>query len=253
MRHGSNLLNQANFYFIRRNALIWSDIEPTQGHRNWTAASVVDLEADFKHASQQGKKIIMIVRSTPGWAQKVSGKACGPIQDEDIVAFANFMADVVRRYSVAPYNVMYYEIGNEPEAPTSTAKGTETFGCWGDATDPYYGGRYYASVLKQVYPKMKQANANITVMVGGLLLDCDPVNPPAGKDCTMSRYLEGILVGGGGPYFDTVNFHSYDYYQGGYGNYSNSNWGERLQHDRADPDRQGQVHPYGPGKQRGEW
>lgn len=71
---------------------------------------------------------------------------------------------------------------------------------------------------------MKQANANINVMVGGLLLDCDPVNPPAGKDCTMSKYLEGILVEGGGPYFDSVTFHSYDYYQGGYGNYSNSNW-----------------------------
>lgn len=222
--NGSNLLNQANFYWIRRNALIWSDVESSQGQRNWQAASVVDLENDLKHAAKLGKKIIMIVRSTPGWAQKVSGKACGPIQEEDIAAFANFMADVVRRYSVAPYNVMYYEIGNEPEAPTSAAKGTETFGCWGDPTDPYYGGRYYASVLKQIYPKMKQANANITVMVGGLLLDCDPVNPPAGKDCSMSRYLEGILVGGGGPYFDTVNFHSYDYYQGGYGNYSNSNW-----------------------------
>ncbi len=223
--NGSNLLNQANFYFIRRNALLWSDVEPSQGQRNWSAASVVDVEADFKHAAKVGKKIILIIRSTPGWAQKVSGKACGPIQDEDIAAFANFMADVVKRYSVAPYNVMFYEIGNEPEAPTAAAKGTETFGCWGDAADPYYGGRYYARVLKQVYPKMKQANSNINVMVGGLLLDCDPVNPPAGKDCTMSKYLEGILVEGGGPYFDSVNFHSYDYYQGGYGNYSNSNWG----------------------------
>ncbi len=222
---GSNLLNQANFYFIRRNALIWSDVEPSQGQRNWSATSAVDVEADFKHASKVGKKIILIVRSTPGWAQKVSGKACGPIQDEDIAAFANFMADVVKRYSIAPYNVTYYEIGNEPEAPSSAAKGDENFGCWGDLTDPYYGGRYYASVLKQVYPKMKQANQNINVMIGGLLLDCDPVNPPAGKDCTMSKYLEGILVGGGGSYFDSVNFHSYDYYQGGYGNYSNSNWG----------------------------
>jgi hypothetical protein len=222
--NGSNLLNQANFYFIRRNALIWSDVEPSQGQRIWSAASMTDLEYDFTHASLQGKKIILIVRSTPGWAQKTPGKACGPIQDEDISAFANFMADVVKRYSVAPYNVMYYEIGNEPEAPTGAAKGTDTFGCWGDPTDSYYGGRYYARILQQVYPKMKQANANVNVMVGGLLLDCDPVNPPAGKDCTMAKYLEGILVEGGGPYFDSINFHSYDYYLGGYGNYSNDNW-----------------------------
>jgi len=62
------------------------------------------------------------------------------------------------------------------------------------------------------------------VLIGGLLMDCDPVNPPAGKDCKPSKFLEGILRNGGGPYFDGVAFHAYDYYGNGLGAYSNSNW-----------------------------
>ncbi|MCU0489924.1 MAG: hypothetical protein MUE67_13375, partial [Anaerolineales bacterium] len=127
-------------------------------------------------------------------------------------------------YSAAPYYVKYYEIGNEPDAAADFLSGGETFGCWGEPSEAYYGGQYYAQVLKQVYPKMKAANSEINVLIGGLLMDCDPVNPPAGKDCSMSNYLEGILAGGGGPYFDSVSFHAYDYYQGNYGQYTNGNW-----------------------------
>jgi hypothetical protein len=67
--------------------------------------------------------------------------------------------------------------------------------------------------------------------VGGLLLDCDPVNPPETKlgsgefkDCTSSRYLEGVLVNGGGNAFDGISYHAYDYYSGKLGQYSNPNW-----------------------------
>lgn len=76
--NSSILLNQAQFYWIRRNGLIWSDVEPSKGSRIWTANSVVDLEGDFTYAAENGRKIILIVRSTPSWAQ-VNGKACGRI------------------------------------------------------------------------------------------------------------------------------------------------------------------------------
>lgn len=221
--NGSVLLNQAQFFWIRRNGLIWSDVEPSKGNRIWTANSVVDLEEDFKYAAGNGRNIILVVRSTPVWAQ-VNGKSCGRIHEDDITAFANFMADVVKRYSVAPYHVMYYEIGNEPDAAADYLTGGETFGCWGDPSEAFFGGKYYAQVLKEIYPKMKAVNSGINVMIGGLLMDCDPINPPTGKDCSMSNYMEGILAGGGGPYFDSVSFHAYDYYMGDYGLYSNNNW-----------------------------
>jgi hypothetical protein len=106
---------------------------------------------------------------------------------------------------------------NEPDA-------AGTLGCWGDPSDKqYYGGAYYGEMLKAVYPHIKSADSRAQVLVGGLLLDCDPNNPPEGKDCLPSRFLEGILADGAGPYFDGVSFHAYDFYTAEW-TYENPNW-----------------------------
>jgi hypothetical protein len=138
---------------------------------------------------------------------------------------------VVARYSVAPYNVKYWEVWNEEDAPFIA--GDNIFGCWGDKTDTYDGGGYYADMLKAAYPKMKAADPQAQVMVGGLLLDCDP---RAGAGCSQSggspvppMFLEGILKNGGGPYFDGISFHGYDFYDwvdwsGTLGRYGNGGW-----------------------------
>jgi hypothetical protein len=106
-------------------------------------------------------------------------------------------------------------------------------GCWGDEGDPDgYGGQYYGAMLQQVTPRIKAASPEARVLVGGLLLDCDPDNPPEDpdnppedKDCSSANFLKGILEGGGGPYFDGVSFHAYDYHIGApSGYYDNPNW-----------------------------
>jgi hypothetical protein len=163
------------------------------------------------------------VRSTPEWAQKVKGYSCGAILPEKLTAFATLMHDVVKRYSVPPYNVKYWELSNEPDIDPSLVPNDSMFGCWGDVNEETYGGEYYAEMLKQVYPRIKEADAESVVLVGGLLLDCDPVNPPGGQNCAPARFLEGILRNGGGDFFDGVSFHAYDYYDPPSG-YSNKNW-----------------------------
>jgi hypothetical protein len=211
----------AGAYWIRRNAILWSDVERTEGKLNWSVA--LGLEKEMALTTSKGAEMVMIVRSTPAWAQKIPGYFCGPILPEKLPAFANFLYEAVRRYSVPPYNVLYWELGNEPDIdPALTAKDSP-FGCWGDASDPYYGGGQYAEMLKVVYPRIKEANPDAQVLVGGLLLDCDPINPPEGKNCAPARYLEGILKGGGGPFFDGVSYHAYDYYTG-FQTYTNPNW-----------------------------
>jgi hypothetical protein len=87
-------------------------------------------------------------------------------------------------------------------------------------------------MLKVVYPEIKAANPYAQVLIGGLLLDCDPDNPPENPadpgekaDCSPARFLEGILVNGGGEYFDGVSFHAYDYSGGRLGGYGNGSWG----------------------------
>ena len=117
------------------------------------------------------------------------------------------MHDLVARYSAPPYNIRYWEIWNEPDAPTVT--GDPVYGCWGNPTDAYYGGGAFGDMLKVVYPAIKSANPAAQVVLGGLLLDCDPAHPPVGKDCSSAKFLEGILHEGAGSAFDLMAYHAY--------------------------------------------
>jgi len=150
---------------------------------------------------------------------------------EKIGAFAAFMHDAVIRYSQPPFNVKYWELGNEPDVDPALVSSDSQFGCWGDPADAYYGGGYYAGMLKIVYPAIKAADPEAQVLVGGLLLLCDPVNPPENRgepevkmDCSPANFFEGVLRNGGGDYFDGVSFHAYDYYFDVFGKYGNGSW-----------------------------
>ena len=226
---GLNQFISSGAHWVRRNALLWSDVEYLQGTRNWQ--NLARLETELRNAAEHDLQTILIVRSTPHFARKIASSACGPVAAEDFNAFADFMVEAVSRYSQPPFNVRYWEIGNEPDIDPSQVRSDSVYGCWGDKTDPYYGGGHYAEMLKVVYPLVKAANPQAQLLVGGLLLDCDPTNPPESppgsgklKDCSSGRFLEGILESGGGAYFDGVSFHAYDYYGEGQGRYGNLNW-----------------------------
>jgi hypothetical protein len=195
--------------WARYNDIRWAAVEPTPGTYNWSALARADGE--LRLLVEQGLTPIVVVRGTPGWAQHIPGSQCGPIKPEALDAFTAFMHELVGRYSQAPYHVRYWEIWNEPDAH-SGVPGNSPFGCWGDPKDQYYGGGYYAEMLKRVYPAIKQADPAAQVMLGGLLLDCDPDHPPAGKDCRSAHFFEGVLRNGGGAAFDILAFHSYAYW-----------------------------------------
>lgn len=199
----------------------WSAIEPAPGNRNWEAVNY--LENALKQSSSLGVRFIFVIDNTPAWALK-PGYNCGPVSIDQFPAMVAFFQDLIKRYSKSPYNVHDWELWNEEDA-------ANFLGCWGNPGDPYYGGGYYASMLKQAYPAMKTVDPQAQVLVGGLLLDCDPINPPAinnkpgqFRDCSSSKFLEGILQQGGGDFFDGISFHAYDYYYGGTNQYGNPNW-----------------------------
>ena len=222
----ANLLNAgqgiagAGASWVRRNSLVWHQVEPIQGMRSWRAAA--NLEKEMIRASELNLKFVLIIRGTPGWAQQVPGSLCGPIKSDALRAFSWFVRDVVARYSAPPYNVQYFELGNEPDAPIKY--GDEVYGCWGSAYDRYRGGTAYAEMLKVVYPEVKATNPKAQLMIGGLLANCDIQHPPAGGDCSWTRFFEGILANDGGPYFDGVSFHTYEYYYKTPGRWGNANW-----------------------------
>jgi hypothetical protein len=215
-KENANLAAQADLYWVRINAFDWDSIEPT---RTTPPAYVWDQvnESRLSIAAEKGMQVIATVRFAPQWARQLPDYPCGPIAESAFQAYAQFLNALVKRYSQPPFNIKYWELGNEPDAPPISGFGSEQiFGCWGDPNDAYFGGGYYAEMLKSAYPAIKAADPQAQVLVGGLLLDCDPTQPtPLGKSsCNISKFLEGILRNGGGNYFDIVSFHGYPPYNG---------------------------------------
>lgn len=206
----------ANVSIIRYFGFSWKDIEPNNTdpqNYNWGSvdgSSIIEM-------SSRGFEIIGTVKFTPYWAQLRKDHACGPIAPEALDDFAQFVRALVKRYGSEPYNIKYWEFGNEPDVETDHVNGDNIFGCWGDQDDEYYGGGYYAEMLKYVYPVIQDEDPHAYVLLGSLLLDCDPENPPDGKDCASAKFFEGILRNGGASYFDFVGFHGYPLYFGDMG------------------------------------
>jgi hypothetical protein len=209
---------EANVSWVRFTGISWAEIEPVRTPTPTYHWNTID-EAGLLKVAVEGHNIIAVVKYTPDWAQKYPGVSCGPIAEEYFDEFAQFMHEIVKRYSVSPYYIKYWEIGNEPDVDPSLVSPDNQFGCWGDQSDEYYGGEYYASMLEQAYPAIKAANPQAKVLHGGLLLDCDPTDPDLVGifDCTPAKFFEGILrynSGQGGNYFDIVSFHGYPTYAG---------------------------------------
>ncbi len=220
---GLNLVAATNSAWVRGIGISWNAVEPNPGARNWFALAAV--EGELVTAAESGLTALVIVSDTPAWARQARGIACGPIHADHLEAFGAFLGEVVARYSQPPYGVKHWEIWNEPDIGLNSVPPRSGFGCWGDIEDPYYGGRHYGEMLKAVYPQVKAADPEAMVLVGGLLLDCDPQNPPGpDKDCTSGNFLRGVLEAGAGDFFDGVSFHAYDYYYAALGDYRNPNW-----------------------------
>lgn len=192
----------------------WRLVEPNEGEYRW---EVLDgLAEEFLRARESGIEPIVEIQFAPEWAQKVVPYTCGPIRADKFKAFADFMEQLVTRYGPSsPYDVRYWQLGNEMDVAPEEVGPESVFGCWGDPNDAYYGGGHYGEMLKVVYPRMKAADPQVQVMMGGLLLECDPYVTTPGNGCKNELrwrsgfFLEGIMKVGGGEYFDVVDVHSY--------------------------------------------
>jgi len=215
--------------WVRNAVFSWADIEPDRQDTPIYQWENVD-EAGLIESTKRLMTVVAVVKYTPAWAQKITGVRCGPIHQDALDEFYNFVYAAVKRYSAPPYNIRYWEFGNEPDVDPSIIPPDYPFGCWGDLNDPYYGGGYYAEMLKRAYPAVKAANPNAKVIIGGLLLDCDPENPPPNDriGCLPAKFFEGILRNEGASYFDIVAFHSYAlYYDNHIYDEDHQNWDDR--------------------------
>lgn len=217
-----DLGKDANVHWLRWTLFDWSEIEAVQGSYDWSSVPTEKIQ----YAVDHGMQIIAIVKNVPSWARTSDGHKCGPIRSDALDEFAGFVNAAVGQYKD---KIQYWEIGNEPDFPYADANDSMVFGCWGNRNDPYFGGGYFAEMLKNVYPQVKAADPKAQVLLGGLLLDCDPTYDAA---CTFGKFMEGVLRHNGQMdgenYFDIVSFHSYPYFtRDGVTDRSDPKWDER--------------------------
>jgi hypothetical protein len=127
-----------------------------------------------------------MVNSTPQWAAQAGQPALsGPPASNAV--FADFARRVATRFAG---KISAYEVWNEENATVF----------WSTGADP----AAYTRMLKVVYPAIKAADPNATVLVGGL----SPL-PHAQGMMSPVDYLKGMYAAGAKGYFDALAYHPY--------------------------------------------
>ncbi|GIW91451.1 MAG: hypothetical protein KatS3mg109_1883 [Pirellulaceae bacterium] len=197
-----------NAHWVRLNTLSWREAQPTPTSPiNWSASSFQIFEQEVLAANELGLQVMAIIDDHPSWATN-KPLNCAPILDQYHAKFAEFVSEVVRKYSQYPYYVRYWELGNEPDVAVQLVGADIPYGCWGDVNDNYYGGERYGRMLQVVAPAIRNVDPGAKIVIGGLLLD----NPGTNNLKEPADFFEGILRSGATPYFDIVAFHSYPIY-----------------------------------------
>ena len=203
--HGLAQAQEAGVGVLRVPALSWETVEPVRTEPPtylWDKMSGLDQQ--LADAARAGIQVTLIVMFTPEWARQVPSRNCSAIKEEAFGPFAQFLQAAVARYSQSPYNIHRWELYNEPDVDPALVSTWSAYGCWGDANDPFYGGRTFGRMLQAAYPAIKKADRKAVVIVGGLLLDA--------PDTLPSNFLAGILEAGAGSSFDLLAYHAYTYY-----------------------------------------
>ncbi len=177
--------------------IAWSDVEPTNrapAQFRWATA-----DQAVNAATEDCKALIVTLRTAPDWAATFPESR---IDKTSLAEFAEFVAAVVERYdgdgiSDAPGSpvVTYWEIYNEPDSSVNIID----YEGWGE-----YGAQY-AQMLAAVYPAVKAANPDASVLLGGLAYD----NFYDKGGNFIRSFLDDVLKAGGGAYFDVMNIHAY--------------------------------------------
>ena len=223
--HGLQHAIQSGTHWVRYVAFEWDQIEPVRATPARYEWHTVD-EQSLRNAHDNDLEVLAIVLFAPTWARLYPDSACGPIDPGQLERYGAFLSALVQRYKDPPYNVKHWELGNEPDMQVVNER--RGHGCWGEDRYETFGGEAYGEMLKLAYPAIKAADPEAQVLIGGLLLDCDPAHPPEGQTCPSGRFLEGILDAGAGNAFDVVSYHGYAHWNGTHVvDVDNPNWQHR--------------------------
>ncbi len=163
----------------------WAYYHARDGGIAWQHPDMV-----VEHAVAQGLKVVARIGLTPQWARPDDT----PLTYLDATAyehFADFASAFAARYRG---KVDYLIVGNEPNLSYE----------WGyRQTTP----ADYVALLQAVYPAVKAANPDITVLGGALAPTLEPAGSPWGLNDLL--YLQGMYDAGAADYMDALAVHTY--------------------------------------------
>ena len=163
----------------------WAYYQAEDGSIAWEHPDLV-----VEHAHAQGLQIVARIGLTPDWARPPDT----PLTYLDAGAygyFAAFAAAFAARYQG---KVGYLIVGNEPNLSYE----------WGyRVTTP----QDYVDLLRVVYPAVKAANPDVTVLAGALAPTLEPAGSPWGLNDLV--YLDEMYAAGAADYFDGLAVHVY--------------------------------------------
>jgi len=184
---------------------------------SWASGNIDSMVVNAVNA---GLEPMIVLGNSPDWAVEdvyaATGQHydCGPIDPEDLPAFADSVRALVERYdgdgiadaSGAP-TVKYWEFWNEPDNQSTAADCIFVGGCWGGDldSDGIPDPQEYVTMLSYAYPAVKAASPNAQVLLGGLAWESIDAS------CFNMSFLDGVLSYGGAQYFNLMNFHQYDF------------------------------------------
>ena len=218
--------------------LMWGAVEPektTPPTYDWG-----EYDTMFARATDAGLAVLAIVRGSPSWAVEDTGVDCGPIDPEDLPAFASFVKALVERYDDdgiddAPIDqetgikpvVKYWEFWNEPDQISGL---DFVGGCWGGDrdNDGIPDSQEYVDMLSYAYPAVKAADPEAKVLLGALAWEDN-------QGWFNMDFLDEVLSYGGAQYFDYMNFHKYNFrrdswdgWENGQAHNSNLPWNQGI-------------------------
>ncbi len=163
----------------------WAYYQAEDGRIAWEHPDLV-----VGHAKANGLKVIARLGYTPEWARPPDTPLTY-LDRDSYDEFATFAAAFATRYRGT---VDYLIIGNEPNLSFE----------WGyRVTTP----KDYVDLLRIVYPAVKAANPDITVLAGALAPTLEPEGSPWATNDLV--YLRGMYEAGAADYFDGLAVHAY--------------------------------------------
>jgi len=194
-------LRQSGVDVIRFGTNLWAYVPATEvaGLKGDTTAIPVYLTPDASRVallSSLGFTVVIELGTGDEDRYAMSEPNQYPVHPHNQTSYAHAVSTAVSIFSACPYNVHYFELGNEvdQEWKLSGAQPTET--------DPVTSAQSYVEALHTFHDIVKSADPNNVVINGGLAHE----NANYG---TERDWLNHALQAGLGKYIDVLAFHYY--------------------------------------------